>query len=243
MSQLRNVLIEEYAQHYARVNENIDPLEVDARHFKSMDLMYTPLLKSLPVGSKVLDLGCGTGFLLNWLSRQPLIIPIGVDASRSQVEVARKGLPSIQIDCQDGLSYLQQHPNTFAGIFCTDLLEHIQGKDVCLEWLKAVLVALKPGGFFYCRVPNAANLTGCYSRYIDLTHEIAFTSSSLLQLLEASGLQNCRIESVRAANFSGSLRLFIEQLLHRSIFLICGQGRERVFTYNICAVGFKQEMM
>lgn len=239
MSQLRNVLIEQYADNYARLNGNIDPQSVKSRDFKTMQLMYGHLVESLPAGSKVLDLGCGTGFLLNWLDRQPGIVPVGVDASKSQVEVARRGLPGIKIDCQDGLSYLREHPNQFAGIFCTDLLEHIPGKDLCLEWLSAVLSALKSGGFLYCRVPNAANLTGCYSRYIDFTHEIAFTSNSLLQLLEASGFQDCQIEPIRAAHLSGRLRLLVEQLLHRTIFLICGQGRERVFTYNVCAVGLK----
>lgn len=241
MSQLRDRLIEEYAEHYARVNStNIDPQAVEPTHFQNMQLMYGPLVASLPLGSKILDLGCGTGFLLNWLSKQPGIVPAGVDSSRSQVEIARQGLPGIEISCRDGLGYLQAHPNTFSGIFCTDLLEHIPGKDLCFEWVEAAASALKPGGFFYCRVPNSANLTGSYSRYEDLTHERSFTSTSLLQLLEASSLQDCRIMPIRAAHLSGRVRLAVEQLLHRKIFLICGRGSERVFTFNVCAVGFKK---
>jgi SAM-dependent methyltransferase len=240
MSYLRDRLIEQYAEFYARVNSNIDPRSVKPRYQKTMQLMYGDLVSSLPSGSKVLDLGCGTGFLLNWLSQQPGIVPVGVDSSKSQSEIARRSLPGMEIYCRDGLDFLREHPDTFSGIFCTDLLEHIPGKDLCLEWVEAAASALKSGGFFYCRVPNAANLTGSYSRYMDLTHERSFTSTSLLQLLEASGLQNCRIMPIRTAHLSGRLRLLIEAVLHRTIFLICGRGMERVFTSNVCAVGFKK---
>lgn len=240
MSSVRDRLIETYADFYGRINDNIEPQALTLRDFQAMQLMYRELVRALPPNSKVLDLGCGTGFLLNWLSQQPGIVPIGVDSSVSQVEIAIRNLPGIEIDCDEGLHYLRQHPNKFSGIFCTDVLEHIPGKDLCLEWVEAAVSALQPGGFFYCRVPNAANLTGCYSRYMDFTHERAFTSTSLLQLMEVGGLKNCRIVPIRSAHLIGNLRLIIEYLLHRSIFLICGRGRERCFTYNVCAVGFKK---
>lgn len=232
-------LLEQYATFYQRVNDNIDPLALSSRDYQNMQLMYDPLIAALPTKSKVLDLGCGTGLLLNWLAHQPGIIPVGVDGSQSQVEIAKRQLPDIEITYQDGLSYLREHPNTFSGIFCTDVLEHIPGKDLCLDWVEAAVSALKPGGFFFCRVPNAANLTGTYCRYIDFTHERSFTSTSLLQFLEAGGLNNCRIIPIRAIHFSGQVRLIIEQLLHQITFWICGQGKERVFTNNVCAVGFK----
>jgi 2-polyprenyl-3-methyl-5-hydroxy-6-metoxy-1,4-benzoquinol methylase len=239
MNNVHSLFLEQYTTFYQRVNNNIDPLALSAQDFQNIQLMYGSLIAALPVQSQVLDLGCGTGFLLNWLSKQPGIVPIGVDGSPSQVEVARRQLPETQVFCQDGLDYLREHPNTFAGIFCTDVLEHIPGKALCLEWVAAVVSALKPGGFFCCRVPNAANLTGSYCRYIDFTHERSFTSASLLQFLEVGGLSQCRILPIRAAHFSGRLRLQIEHLLHQLIFRICGQGKERIFTHNVCAVGFK----
>ncbi len=240
MSRLHDTLIEQYAEHYQRVNAYVISEMPPVKYFKGMQLMYGDLISQVPHNGKVLDLGCGTGFLLSWLAAQKNIVPVGIDSSGSQVEIARSRLPTLEIICDDGLHYLHQNPDTFAGIFCTDVLEHIPGEDLCLTWVEAAWAALRPGGFFFCRVPNAANLTGTYSRYIDLTHQRSFTSPSLLQLLQAGGLQNCRIVPIREGHYSGKIRLMAESVLHRVIFRICGRDLERVFTSNVCAVGFRK---
>ncbi|MGH2414394.1 MAG: class I SAM-dependent methyltransferase, partial [Microcystaceae cyanobacterium] len=238
---VRDIAIQQYVNHYARVNSNVNPLKaVGPRQLKNLDLMYGDLLASLPNNSKVLDLGCGTGFLLYWLSTHQGIVPLGVDGSPTQVEVAKQSLPSIDISCQDGLEYLRKHPNTFAGIFCTDVLETIPDLDLCLEWIEAARSALQPGGFFCCRVTNTANLAWGYTLGLDIMCARAFTSVSILQFLEVGSLQNCYILPTRSAHISGRLRLKIEELLHRVIFLICGKALERSFTSSICAVGFKK---
>lgn len=240
-NRLYQILIERYGEHYARVNETITPFSIRTMTLQSWQLMYGQMVGSLPSGSRVLDVGCGTGRLLYWLSKQAGIIPIGIDSSPAQIEIAKQGLPGIELSCEDGLSYLQTHPDRFGGIFCTDVLEHVSDEDGCLAWIESVRLALCPNGFFVCRVPNGANLTASYARYIDLTHQRLFTKSSLLQLLEAGGLHDCRIIPVQAQHLTGRIRLNVEYFLHKLIFLICGRGLENVFTNNICMVGFKRE--
>jgi SAM-dependent methyltransferase len=200
--------------------------------------MYGPLLAPLPAGSHVLDLGSGTGVLLSWLAQQPSIIATGVDSSPGQVEAARRslGASSARVVLQDGLAFLRAHPATFAGIFCLDVLEHLPTLDLCLEWVEASRDALLPGGFFLGRVPNAANLTGTYGRYIDLTHHRAFTRPSLIQLLEAADLTEARVVPIRSGHATGRARLALEHALHRAVFLLCGNGLESVFTNNVCAL-------
>ena len=238
MSRIRRVLTDRYADHYARVNAELNPESYVGRSVKDMELMYGSLISSLPAGSKVLDLGCGTGLLLHWLSQQPGIIPVGVDSSISQVEHAKQTLPDVDIFREDGLKYLQTHPDTFAGIFCLDVLEHIPEEDL-LEWVETARSALQAGGFLFCRAPNAANLAGNYGRYIDLTHQRSFTSASMVQLFETAGFRKCRIVPIRSAHIMGNFRLNVEYILHRILFRIVGYGLERVFTRNICAVAFK----
>ncbi|MES4785713.1 MAG: hypothetical protein C4294_07730, partial [Nitrospiraceae bacterium] len=233
----RELLIQQYVSHYKRVNSGLLPVP-SLQNFADMRLMYGPLIAPLPSGSRVLDVGCGTGMLLSWLARQPGLIPVGVDSSITQTEQARRHLPNTEIVCSDGLSYLREHPRFFAGIWCLDVLEHLPEVDLCLEWVEAAWAALRPGGFFLCRAPNGANLTASYCRYMDLTHERCFTSASLLQLLEAGGFQECRVVPIRTARLTGRLRLALEAVLHRVIFRICGHGLESTFTYNICAVGY-----
>lgn len=241
MIKLRDQLIENYADHYTRVNDHIDPRRLAPSRARHMKLMYHEFVSRLPQGSRVLDLGCGSGMLVSWLSAYPNLEPEGVDESVSQIRVARQALPNTRIACRDGLQFLREHPETFHGIFCTDVLEHIPGKDRCFEWVASARAALVPGGFFLCRMPNAASLLGSYSRYRDLTHECSFTSTSVLQLLESAGLDNCRIVPIRVASLGGRARQSVEAAVHRIAFRICGEVMEDTFTTNVCGVGFRSE--
>jgi hypothetical protein len=67
-----------------------------------------------------------------------------------------------------------------------DVLEHIPKPDI-VPTLEALRVALTTGGTLLVKVPNAANAFGLVARYLDFTHEIAFTEHSLRQVLVAAG--------------------------------------------------------
>lgn len=238
MSRLHHLLLERYFDHYARLNASADPRLLSRNHRRQMDRTYGPYVSGLPAGSRVLDLGCGSGGLLYWLSLQRGIVPCGVDTSTSQIAVLRRALPDIETDCVDGLAFLLRHPGEFSVIFCTDVLEHVPGDDACLQWVEAARDALRPGGCFVCRVPNAANLLGGYSRYIDLTHVRSFTPHSLLQLIDAAGLERCAIVPHRPGHPFGRIRMGVSTLLHRLFFLLCGHQPAEAFTSNVYAIGY-----
>ena len=240
MGRLHDKIIRDYVQHYSRVNRTIDPRGAGAKWLDNMEATYGGLVSSLPTGSRVLDLGCGTGFLLRWLSMHPGIVPVGVDSCPTQVEVAEKSLPDVELVCQDGTEFLRRHQNSFVAIFCTDVLEHIPDQDSCLELVEAAKDSLLPGGFFCCRAPNAASLVGTHSRYLDLTHYRSFTSPSIIQLLAAAGLSDCRIVPIRSGHLTGKVRLLLERIIHKTLFGICGRPMEDHFTSNVCAVGYKK---
>ncbi len=241
MGTRRGQLVEDYAKHFARLSDTRDTAQMSEADFRGLSRTFGAALSRLSPGDRVLDLGCGTGFLLNWIRRQPGVVAIGVDGSGTQLEIARRNLPDVEFICADGLEYLRQHEESFDGIFCTDVLEHIPGTELCIEWVQAARAALRPGGFFVCRGPNGANLTGNYSRYIDLTHERSFTEKSILQLLEAAGLEDARVMPVRAGSFKSGVRQQMETLLHRLVFRICGQGNASEFGLNVCAIGFRHD--
>jgi 2-polyprenyl-3-methyl-5-hydroxy-6-metoxy-1,4-benzoquinol methylase len=239
MSQLRDQLVTDYAEHFSRLNTSLDAQQMSPHELRMHDLTFGPVLRECPRPARILDLGCGVGFLLNWLSRHPGVTPVGVDASPTQLEIARKMFPDLEITASDGLDYLRSHADSFDGIFCTDVLEHIPGTDNCIEWVQTARAALRPGGFFACRGPNAANLTGGFCRYIDLTHERSFTDVSILQLLDAGGLRRNRILPIKAGHVAGRIRQQVEYMLHRVIYRICGVSVAKEFTYNVCAVGYR----
>lgn len=237
MTKLRQALVKRYKDHYARVNESI--LLTD-RAFQEYETQFGPLVVDVAAGSKILDLACGTGLLLGWLARFAQISVIGVDASPTQISVAKNQLPpSVSLHCQDAGAFLAAHRDIFAGIFCIDFLEHVADEDELLDLVEQCRDALTTGGFFVCRVPNMANLFGAYSRYMDLTHARGFTSTSLLQLLEAAGLSRCEIVQRKPSNFKQRIRMATEYWMHRILFRVCGRTLERHFASNIIGVGYK----
>jgi 2-polyprenyl-3-methyl-5-hydroxy-6-metoxy-1,4-benzoquinol methylase len=234
MNRLREKLIEQYASHYNRVNADIDPASLPPRAYEMMELTFGPALRSVPAGGRVVDVGCGTGFLLYWLTKRGGVKPVGVDASPSQIEVLRKHLPSAEVYCADGLAFMKEHPGEFHALFCTDVLEHIP-EDLLLDWVETARAALAPGGVFVCRVPNASNLTGSQARYIDLTHYRCFTVQSLEQLLTAGGFRKSTVLPIRTGHFTGRVRLAMERLLHKAVYTVCGASTNGVFTTNLVA--------
>lgn len=66
------------------------------------------------------------------------------------------------------------------------MLEHL-GKEEVLRTFDDVHVALKPGGAFITRVPNAVSPIGGNIMYGGITHETWFTKRSVTQLARLSG--------------------------------------------------------
>jgi len=227
-----------YEKHWARVmppGQN-DPRRVWRRTLRSLDLTHGDLVRSLPAGARVLDLGCGSGTVLRWLSEyHPHVKPVGVDVSPGQIAAVRIALPKAEVHQGDGLEFLGNRPAEFAGIFCFHLLEHLPD-GALVAWVRAIYSALCPGGFFCCRVPNAANVVGLYHRYNDLTHTRAFASDSLLQLMDIAGLADARIVAIRSGWPVAWVRSKLEYLLYRTLFLLCGHPLERCFSTELCAL-------
>src|SRR4029079_10033862 len=113
MSQLRDQLVETYAGHYSRTNASLDPRCMASKDLRMHDRTFGAVLEEAPRPARILDLGCGVGFLLNWLCRQAGVVAVGVDASPGQVEIARRSFPELEITCQDGLDFLRTNPEAF----------------------------------------------------------------------------------------------------------------------------------
>lgn len=240
MSTLHEIATREYTEHYARMNpRGLDADQVAKRTYRNMELMYGSLVDRLTRGQTVLDIGCGAGFLLRWLSQRPALRLYGVDACEGQAEYARAAAPAAEVVVQDAIRFLDATRSRFGGVFCIDMLEHVETDEDCFRLLQATNNALEPGGFFVCRVPNAAHVLGSFSRYIDITRHRSFTSHSLRQALKASGFTNVRMIPHRSSSWLGTVRLGLEYVLHRTLFLLSGYAAADIYTQNVVAVGFK----
>jgi SAM-dependent methyltransferase len=240
MNELRDTLRDTYETHYLRRNQ-AEAADAYVQTWADLDATYGMLLRPLAAGSPVLDLGCGAGHLLKWLRSHKNIVPVGVDSSPGQAELSRQAAPGVEVTCADGLDYLKANPGRLAGIFCFDVLEHIPSEDGLLDWVRSAKLALRPGGFFCCKVPNGANILGGYSRYLDLTHVRLFTVSSLLQLLsDAAHLEECRVIPFQSTSWKGRLRLAGERQFHKMVYRITGRHVNEVYTSNVMMVGYQR---
>jgi len=142
-------------------------------------------LDNLP-GSRVLDLGCGTGDLC-WLARDLGAASVtGVNLSQGEIDLARRFVEGHFVHA-DVLEFLRGCPaDAFDCVFALNLLEHLRQDDLVavVEECRRVLSAR---GTLVAMVPNATSSHGAMTRYWDLTHVAAFTPSSVRQLARLCG--------------------------------------------------------
>ena len=170
-------------------NHDLDPLEVSGI-----------IANLVPRGSRVLDVGCGTGALSVLLRdvREASVTGVEPDASRA-ARARERGIEAVT-----GVLTASLHETLgeFDVAIYADVLEHLV--DPLAELIK-VRPFLKPGGVVVISVPNVAHwsvradlLFGRF-RYaevgiMDATHLRWFTEETLRQLLDQAGVEILSIE-------------------------------------------------
>lgn len=175
----------DYARHYLSFNDLSDA------NYKATGDWYekllAPVLGDLPKASRILDIGCGAGLLINALQRMGFTNASGVDASQSMAALAQaRGLPVRHVPDD----YVETLPadahDTYDAIFLLDVLEHV---PVCrqLAFVRGIRRLLCQNGRLIVSVPNASSVLAARWRFIDWTHTSAFTEHSLRFVLLNSG--------------------------------------------------------
>ena len=137
-------------------------------------------------GSPILDIGCGAGGFLAVLQSRGYSQLEGVDLSPSQVRAAAaRGLAGVTLG--SAADYLKARPGRYALVTAFSVLEH-QTRAELFDLLDAIRDALRPGGCFIAMVPNAKGLFGAHVRFADITHELSFAPTSVLQICAVAGL-------------------------------------------------------
>ncbi|RJR25944.1 class I SAM-dependent methyltransferase [Candidatus Microgenomates bacterium] len=107
----------------------------------------------LKKGDKVIDIGCGRGFYINFLSQLNLGLEIfGIDQNEKYLKVAKKNLGGKKVFLNRGNALnLPFKANFFDKVIASEILEHINDDVKALEEMYRVL---KPGGIILISVPN-----------------------------------------------------------------------------------------
>ncbi len=109
-------------------------------------LRYLALaLELIPPGSVVLELGCGAGIPMTVaLARDRGVT--GVDISATQLEIARRHVPSATF-IQADMTALRFEPSSFDAVVAFYTLTHVP-RDEHLPLLERISTWLRPGGLF-----------------------------------------------------------------------------------------------
>lgn len=101
--------------------------------------------------ARVLDIGCGAGFLANHLALQGFDVT-GIDASETSLEVARRYDSTGSVDYRSGdASRLEFMDGTYDVACALDFLEHVEDPIRVLQEASRVL---KAGGLFFFHTFN-----------------------------------------------------------------------------------------
>ena len=186
--------------------------------------------------AKILDIGFGTGGVVYWLQQTDYKNTFGIDISAEQVEKANNlGIANISIG--DFREYLKDINNYYDVIFAKDVLEHYR-KDEIIDTLNIVFKALNKGGVFILQTPNGDSPFSGRYRYGDFTHETAFTSSSLHQILTSTGFNQIKFKQAGPVphGFISIIRLILWTIVTYllKLYLLIEVGvTSRIFTQNI----------
>jgi 2-polyprenyl-3-methyl-5-hydroxy-6-metoxy-1,4-benzoquinol methylase len=191
MKDIRKPLYERY---YADFKKGEKREKFGALHLRLWyNEKYLPLLKNIPRNAPVLELGCGSGLMLDYLLHAGFTNLTGIDISGDQVAAAvRNGFTAIEADA---LRFLPEHKTAYDVIIAMDVIEHFK-KEELLELLEAIRQSLRPGGLFIIQTPNGEGLMPNYVIYGDLTHFTILSPLSLRQVLTFAGFVDVNMKEL-----------------------------------------------
>lgn len=193
----------------------------------------------------ILELGCGHGAFLYALEKGGYVNCQGVDCAPEQVAAAQRlGINGVtEANVMTHIGTIRDESKHVIVAF--DLIEHFTKPElICL--VDEVFRILLPGGVWIIHAPNGGSPFCARTLFHDFTHELAFTSGSLSQLLLSSGFSSvvCTEDGPRPHGFISGIRWLLWKVLRSCLrFYLAVEtgatGGEQVFTQNLIAVATK----
>lgn len=194
--------------------------------------------------SKILDIGCGAGQFLHYLKMQGYKNIEGVDLGAEQIKfVEAMGISGHMISSL--IEFLNAKIDYYDFIIMIGVIEHFK-KDELFENLISIQNALKKGGIFVFVTFNPACVSGMFQRYIDFTHELAFTERSAYQIMRVVGFKNIKIRGDKIGlrmRPKKIIWIMINKLWYKILGLIYyiekGMDRPKILSRHLIVMGEK----
>ncbi|NUN09985.1 MAG: class I SAM-dependent methyltransferase [Ignavibacteriaceae bacterium] len=216
--------------------------EAIMKYWRWCDFKYLPILNNYGKSSSILELGCGPGYMLEYLRKKGYSNAKGIDVSPEQVKFA--GSMGINVEEANVFEYLTGNKNSYNIIIALDFIEHFT-VDELIILSKDILGALKPGGMLLLHTPNAQGFFPGRIMYGDLTHRTFFNPNSLKQLFFMAGFRKIDVYETSPApsGLKGSLHLAawksLRVLLNILKTMETGGGLD-IWTQNMIAAAYKE---
>jgi SAM-dependent methyltransferase len=133
---------------------------------------------------EVLELGCGAGYGIDYLSNNAKRI-VTVDIDSESIEHAKqnseaKNIEYIQQDILDGLKF---QDNSFDIVISFQVIEHFNKKDV-KRYLNEIFRLMKPDGIAYITTPNREIRLFPFQKPVNKYHPLEYSYSTLKRLIK-----------------------------------------------------------
>ncbi len=133
---LLNLLMREGANFLDSVGQSVDTDAAVVRQ-SNPHWQYDVIGEEIPAGASILDLGCGEGNLLEWLSNEKKGMVQGVELDADKVAVCvEKGIPVIQTDLDFGLKVFPD--KSFDYIVLEETLQTLRHPDAIIAEMRRV---------------------------------------------------------------------------------------------------------
>lgn len=158
----------------------LETSEEEKQHWfnRHVQTHYLPKMDGLCLGSPILEIGCGPGYLLKSLNDLGFYNLTGIDYCQEEILTAQKRIKKAELRC-DEFPLLE---NNFDLVILKDVIEHQPKRDI-FRFLDKVKWVLNPGGMVMIETPNMDWMFAGHERYMDFTHDIGFTRESLGQVM------------------------------------------------------------
>lgn len=175
-----------------------EELDILGSYYSPLIKMKTNMISKMLEGKRVLEVGCGTGNLIRFLSNNELEL-MGSDISEKYLNKAKKKNPSIDFFKADLLEDQSWNifENFFDSVIASEVIEHIDDE---LKALKTIHSVLKPNGVLIVTVPAFNLLYSLLDKKIG--HFRRYSKKSICKVLENAGF---KIEKTFYWNFLGFL--------------------------------------
>jgi SAM-dependent methyltransferase len=197
--------------------------------------VFLPFLNGVPREASVVELGCGSGEMLELLSDAGFTNVLGVDLSEEQVTAARAA--GYQVELGDALSFLSSRQEAADVIIGIDFLEHLT-KDEIAMLMPVMAESMSQGGLLVIQTVNVSGLHGMRTGYGDLTHMTLFNEGSIRQLLNVYGFEVISLDETgpRPIGLRGLVRVILWKVIRAFLnaVLIVETGHpQQVWTENL----------